>query len=106
MLAEVGRPALEYEPTFAHHDWTADAGRPLRLDPHAARLELRIGEEIADRVDRSGGHDYGLERDQKVVALPKPRLRPKLALQMVAVRHAPWIGRKARVARHRLEAQH
>ena len=70
MLAEVGRPALEYERTFAHHDWTADAGRPLRLDPHATRLELGIGEEIGDRVDRPGRDDHRFQRGEKLVALP------------------------------------
>jgi len=70
MLAEVGRTAVKRERVRAHQDRTANAGRPLRLDPHPARLELRIFEQVGDCVDRAGRDDRLFQRGEKVVALP------------------------------------
>ena len=51
-------------------------------------LELRVGEEITDRVDRPRGNDRLLQGGEKVVALPERGLRHKLALHLDAVRHS------------------
>ena len=49
---------------------TSKAGRSLRLDPHAARLELGIFEQVGDRVDRPAGNNSLFQCGDKVVAFP------------------------------------
>src|SRR5271165_967483 len=68
VLAELRRAALQRKRALAHQDRAAHARRPLRLDQHAARDELRIGKQIGDRVDRPGRHDGNFECSKQGVA--------------------------------------
>ena len=70
MLAESRRAAVKRKGVVAHQDRTPKAGRSLRFDPHAARLELGVFEQFGDGVDRPSRHDRLLQREEKVVAFP------------------------------------
>ena len=64
MLAEARRGALVGERRFRHHHRRAHRGQHVavavvEIEPHAARDRLRVGEHLADRVDRAGRHAGG-----------------------------------------------
>ncbi len=105
MLAELRRAALKRKRAFAHHDGAANARRSFRIDPHAARNELPIGEEVGDRIDRPGGNDRLLEGGDEVVASPAAGLRREFARQIGSVRNARGVGPKALVGGQRIEAE-
>ena len=75
MLAELRRTAVERERAFAHDDRAANARRPLRIDPHAARNELRVGEKAGDSIDRPGGNDRLLEGGEQFIPAPAAGFR-------------------------------
>src|SRR5690349_24048054 len=70
VLAEPGRAALKRERAFAHQDRSAKTRRALRLDLHPPRVELRIGEQVRDGVDRPGRNDRLFQYGEEIVALP------------------------------------
>src|SRR5271166_6948743 len=105
MLAELRRAARERERTPAHDDRAANAGSPLRIDPHAARDELRVGEKIGDRVDRPCRDDRSLEGGKQLIPPPAAGFRRELALEFGAVCDTRGVGREARVVNERVEAE-
>ena len=105
VLAEPRGSALERERALAHDDRAAQARRPLRLDAHAARDELRIGEKVGDGVDRTGRDDRLFQRGEQPVPPPQARSGGEFARQLGAVCDAGGIGGKARVARQPVEAE-
>ena len=56
-----------------------------QIQPHAARLHLRVGKHIADRVDRPGGHGGGVQFRQQVSAGKTPRQRVQAGGQINSV---------------------
>src|SRR5919108_2448861 len=44
----------------------APGARMLELDHHLAREGLRVGRHFGDRVDRTAGHAFGLERAKQI----------------------------------------
>src|SRR6185312_7283118 len=71
--------------------------RVCHLDQHAARRDLRIGEDRVEPVDRPAGHARALEQRHPVgaAALAHDRREPRHELGAVA--HASGVAAKARV---------
>ena len=78
----------------------------VEVEPHAARDRLRIGEHLADRVDRACRNAGRLElRQQRVTIECSQRLDDQLA-QLRAVGDAGGIGGEIRVGGQVGETDH
>ena len=75
------------------------AGERMRQrDLHAAGLDLRVGEDLADIVDRAAGHaELGQPVDPRRLRLRAGQRRQQ-AIELVAVAHPGIVGDEARVA--------
>ena len=73
-------------------DRRTQSGHALRIDLHPACDELRIGEDIGDRIDRPCRNADLFQTRQKVVALPLPRAFFQPFCQRRPVRNASSIG--------------
>ena len=69
----------------------------VEVEPHAARDGLRIGEHLADRVDRARRDAGGLELCQKRIAIPSGEGFDDRLAQLHAVGDAGRVGGEIRI---------
>ena len=70
VLVEARRACPEFELGPGHRDGCANAGDAAGCDAQGARANLRIGKDVGERVDGTGGDALRLQRLQQWVALP------------------------------------
>ena len=105
VFAEARRGALRGHRRAVEHDRGADAGNcaafgggAFEFELHAAMDDLRIGEDLIEIVDRTGGNAGGFELVQKLLALELRGQRAELADQFGAMREPALV---VLVGRHR-----
>src|SRR6516162_1928952 len=104
VLAEPGRWALRGHRGSVDHDRRAHSGDrsarsrvALELQQHAAMLDLRIGKDLRQGVDRPSRNLHRLELVQKIVALHARGRGAQLRDQLIAAREPILVGEVGRV---------
>ena len=87
-----------------HHQRRTHARRPARLrarivdgQPHAARDDLGIGEDVSHGIDRPRRHAQPIQRGQQLRAGESAEERMEHGVERIAVAHAVLVGEEARI---------